>query len=229
MSVEETILDLQGGNMSLDDRTGNLFMSAGSNKCCRRSFIAKSAGCTALLPLLSSAGIGTEPSLAQENKSREETIRELEIKAVTYMSNYGSCAKSTFAALNDQFNLKADAIVPAIMPFTGGIAGRGETCGAVSGAILALGLFFECVKQREKKSAGSSMNFGGLFFDSFEKEFGSTRCREVMKHQYGRYVDFRNPEDMKLFAAESQKGEGCLGVVKRAAVLAAGIILENAG
>jgi C_GCAxxG_C_C family probable redox protein len=140
---------------------------------------------------------------------------------------YGSCAKSSFASLNEQFELKADAIMPAVMPFTGGIAGKGETCGAVAGAILAIGFFFECVKQNEKKPAASSMRFGGLFFDRFEKEFGSTRCREVVKHQYGRYYDFNNPEDMKSFAADSKKGASCLEVVKRAAVTAGDIIFEN--
>jgi C_GCAxxG_C_C family probable redox protein len=213
--------------MSSNDRIYNLFDITGRKEFCRRSFIAKSAGYTAFLSLLSSAGIRTEILAAQENKSKEEIIKELEIKAAKFMSMDGSCAKSTFASLNEQFNLKADAIVPAIMPFTGGIAGKGETCGAVSGAIFAIGLFFECVKQDKKQPAGSSMRFGGLFFDRFKNEFDSTRCREVMKHQYGRYIDFYNPEDMKSFAAESKKGEGCLEVVKRGAVIAANIILEN--
>ncbi len=213
--------------MSFNDRQLNLYDIIGREEFCRRSFIAKSAGCTALSSLLSFMGIRTDVLAAQENKSREEIIKELEIKAAKFMSMYGSCAKSTLASLNEQFALKAEAIVPAIMPFTGGIAGKGETCGAVSGAIFAIGLFFECMKQSERKSAGSSMQFGGLFYDKFVKEFGSTRCREVMKHQYGRYIDFNNQEDMKYFAAESKKGEGCLAVVKRGAVLAANIILEN--
>ena len=42
-------------------------------------------------------------------------------------------------------------------------------------------------------------------FDRFLKEFGSTRCKEVVKHQYGRYYDFSNPEEQKLFVEESQK------------------------
>lgn len=213
--------------MSSNNRVYNLFDITGRKELCRRSFITKSAGYTTFLSLLSSVGIRTEILAAPENKSKEQIIKELEIKAAKFMSMDGSCAKSTFASLNEQFNLKADAIVPAIMPFTGGIAGKGETCGAVSGAILAIGLFFECVKQNEKKPVGSSMRFSGLFFDRFKNEFGSTRCREVMKHQYGKYIDFNNPEDIKFFAAESTKGEGCLEVVKIGAVIAADIILEN--
>jgi C_GCAxxG_C_C family probable redox protein len=65
------------------------------------------------------------------------------------------------------------------MPFSGGIALRAETCGAVSGSILALGFFFEPSVQGEKRKAGSSLEYAGVFFDRFEKEFGSNRCKGV--------------------------------------------------
>jgi C_GCAxxG_C_C family probable redox protein len=214
--------------MNSNDSIRNLFDITGRKEFCRRSFIAKTAGCTALLSLLSFVGIRKELLAAEGNQSKDEIIKGLETKAAKFMSLYGSCAKSTFASLNEQFELKADAIVSAVMPFTGGIAGKGETCGAVSGGIFAIGLFFECMKQNENKPSGSSMRFGGLFFDRFKNEFGSTRCKEVMKHQFGRYIDLSNPEDMKLLGSKSQKGGGCLEVVKRGAVIAGTIILENA-
>jgi hypothetical protein len=71
------------------------------------------------------------------------------------------------------------------------------------------------------------MKLGGLFFNGFEKEFGSTRCKEVVKHQFGRYYDFLNPEDQKLFMAESLKSGKCLEVIKKAVLIAGGIFLEN--
>jgi hypothetical protein len=108
----------------------------------RRTFFTKSAGCAASLSLLAFPGI-TEALTAKGEKSKEEILKELDEKVVKYMPKYRSCALASFAALNDQFNLKADpATLRALMPFTGGIAGKGETCGAVSGAILALGFFF---------------------------------------------------------------------------------------
>jgi len=113
------------------------------------------------------------------------------------------------------------------MPFTGGIALKGETCGAVSGALLALGFFFEPINQKGKEKAGSSMKYGGMFFDRFKKEFGSTRCWGVQKHQYGRYYDASKPEEMKLFMEVAQKSGKCIEVVKKAVFIAGDIILEN--
>ena len=49
------------------------------------------------------------------------------------------------------------------------------------------------------EKTGSSMKYAGMFFDQFEKEFGSTRCKGVQEHQFGRSYDFLNPEEQKLF------------------------------
>jgi hypothetical protein len=83
--------------------------------------------------------------------------------------------------------------------------------------LLAIGFFFESINQKGKEIAGSSIKYGGMFFDRFTKEFGSTRCKGVLKHQYGRSYDFLNPEEQKLF----------MEVVKKAVFIAADIILEN--
>lgn len=193
----------------------------------RRTFFKKSASCTVGLTLLAFPGIITEVLAAKGDKSKEEILKELEEKAVKYMPMYRACSSISFAALNEQFNLKADNVIRPLMPFAGGIGGRGETCGAVSGSILAIGFFFEPSNQTGTKTPGSSNKFGALFFDRFTKAFGSTRCREVVKHQYGRYYDFTKPEDMKLFMEESMKTNKCLEVIKTAVRIAGDIILEN--
>jgi C_GCAxxG_C_C family probable redox protein len=195
----------------------------------RRTFFTKSAGCAAGLSLLAFPGILTEVLTAKGDKSKKEILKELDEKVVKYMPKYRSCALASFAALNDQFNLKADpATLRALMPFTGGIAGKGETCGAVSGAILALGFFFGPMDQKAKAMFPPSWINGGVFMDKFKKEFGSTRCWEIQKHLYGRYFDSSKPEDMKLFMEVSQKSpKNCLDVTKNAVFIAAELILAQ--
>jgi len=191
----------------------------------RRLFCAGSLVCAAGFMLAFSRFAKAQNP--QSSASRQEVFRELDVKADLYMAKYGSCAMSSFAALNEQFALEHDDLVLAMRPFTGGFASRGETCGAVSGSMLAIGIFFSSGKQKRNQQAGSAMKFGGLFMDGFEKEFGSTRCREVIKHQYGRYFDFRNPEDLKLFMELSQKEKNCTEVVKKAVRLAAAIFMDE--
>jgi len=197
------------------------------DKINRRTFFKKSVGCTAGLTLLAFPVIIAEVLTTKGDKSKEEIFKELEKKVDKFMSMYGSCALGSFGALNEQFKLNADNTIRALMPFTGGIALKAETCGAVSGSLLALGFFFEPSNQMEKEKAGSSIKYAGMFFDRFEKEFSSTRCKEVQKHQYGRTYDFFNPEEQKLFIEVSQKSGKCREVVKKAVLIAGDIILES--
>jgi C_GCAxxG_C_C family probable redox protein len=203
-----------------------IFCSSDKRKINRRTFITNGIGCTAGLALLAHPGKITEV-LAAQQKSKEEILKELEAKAEKYLPMYMSCAISSFAALNEQFKLGADEAIPALMPFTGGIVMKGETCGAVSGSMLAFGYRFESGSKDEQNQAGSSIKFGGMFADRFEKEFSSIRCSEVVKNQYGRYYNFLDPEEQKLFMAESQKSGKCLEVVKKAVTIAGDIILSN--
>ena len=197
------------------------------DKINRRTFFTKSVGCTAGLTLLAFPGIITEVLATKGDKSKEEIFKELEEKVDKFLPMYGSCALASFGALNEQLKLNADKTIRALMPFTGGITLKGETCGAVSGSLLAIGFVFEPINQKGKEKAGSSIKYGGMFFDRFKEEFGSTRCREVVKHQYGRYYDFLNPEEQKLFMEVSEKSPKCLEVVKKAVFIACDIILEN--
>ncbi len=193
------------------------------NKISRRDFFTRGICCTAGLSLLSIPGMISAVSASDTSRSKEEVLRALEAGAEKFMTNYRSCSQASFAALNEQFNLKADRAVDAIKPFAGGIVSQGETCGAVSGSILAMGFYFECVMNKK----GSSMMHGKKFFDRFTSEFSSTRCKEVMKHHYGRYIDFQKPEDMKFFMEASAKNGGCVKVIQKAVVMAGEIILAG--
>jgi C_GCAxxG_C_C family probable redox protein len=205
-----------------------LFDSIFQEKINRRTFVSQCIGCTAGLTLLTFPAIITDTLASQEQKSKEQIFKELDEKVDKFLPMYRSCALSSFAALNEQFKLGADnKTLRALMPFTGGLALRGETCGAVSGSLLALGYFFESMDQKESQTPGSSIEHGGMFFERFTKEFGSTRCKEVLEHQYGRSFDFLNPEEQKMFMEASEKSNKCMEVVKKAAFIAGEIILDN--
>lgn len=66
------------------------------------------------------------------------------------------------------------------------------------------------------EKAGSSIPSAGLFFDKFSEKFSSTRCREVVKQQFGRYYDLNVPEERNLSIETSKKDPKCFGVVKSA-------------
>ena len=166
----------------------------------RRTFLTRSVGCTAGLSLIGISGIARDLSAAEEEKTKEQIFKELDEKVDKYMPKYMSCSLSSFWALNDQFQLGADErTLRALWPFTGGLSLKGETCGAVSGSMLALGYYFEPRNAEEAAKTGSSMAHGGTFMDRFKEAFTSTRCWGVQKHLFGRYYDATKPEEQKEF------------------------------
>ncbi len=202
------------------------FVSATERATSRRAFIVKTAGCTAGLALLAFPGIISEVFAAKADKTREEIMKEVQEKAEKYMQMYGACSQGGFCALNEQFDLKGDNIIPGLKLYAGGITGRGETCGAVTGSLLALGLSFGAKDRKAYAMQSPSLKAGNEFFRRFTAEFGSTRCSKVVEHQFGRPYDFQNPEDMKLFMEAAKTGK-CNEVVKKAVSIAADIIMED--
>ena len=62
-------------------------------------------------------------------------------RAKALLLESGNCAQTSFAILNEVFDLGGEQILKALTPFLG-IALRGETCGAVIGSLMALGLVY---------------------------------------------------------------------------------------
>jgi len=60
--------------------------------------------------------------------------------AGSVFSQHYNCSQSVFSAFAEQLGMDQETALKLASPFGGGVARRGEICGAVSGALLALGL-----------------------------------------------------------------------------------------
>lgn len=156
--------------------------------------------------------MGDPPSL--ENRARE------------YLAVSGNCAQSTFAALNDEFELNAAGTLKALTPMPG-IAIRGETCGAVVGSLAALGIVYGRERLDDQPGMKRALKLSRRFCRWFEGEFGGTTCRDVLDAGLGEPFDLARPEQ---FMAYAQCGgpQHCAHVVARSAGEAARIIKEAA-
>ena len=146
----------------------------------------------------------------------EDTLRELDQKAKRYLSISGNCAQSSFLALSEQFGLGDGTTLKALTPFPG-IALRGETCGAVVGGLLALGLVYGRDRLDDWEGHLRSLRPARAFCRAFENEFDSTMCGEVLRKLFGRTYNLADP-------AEAEK---CPLVVAGACRMAAGIMSDK--
>ena len=167
-----------------------------------------------------------EPDAMSISKSmpKEQVFQLLDQKVNHYMELSHHCAQSSFLALSEQFGLGNSEMVKALSPIPG-IAERGETCGAVSGALLALGLVFGKSSITDWQGYRESLEPANEFCDRFEQELGSLRCKDIVISEFGMELDLRAEDDLKKFQ-EAGATHTCSKVVRTAVRIAADLILE---
>ena len=160
---------------------------------------------------------------------RDLVMKMLDQKVDQYMKLSHHCAQSSFLALKEQFGLHGDHVIKALTPMPG-IAERGETCGAVTGPLMAMGLIYgrDLHHLDDWDTYQESLIPTGAFCEQFEKEFGTTLCSEVQEVKFGRCFRLTDPGELQDFQ-NAGATEKCSAVVKSAVHMAAEIILEDPG
>ena len=90
-----------------------------------------------------------------------------------------NCAESLLMAANEEYKLGLDErFIKAICPFGGGIQSE-KTCGALLGAVAALGVMYT----EERPTSNEKMKeMTKKLVEEFEKEFGSLDCATIKAH-----------------------------------------------
>ena len=146
-------------------------------------------------------------------------IEAIGARALEY-DKYSGCSQSVLLALQEAFDIGDQESFRAATVLSGGVARRGETCGALLGGLLALGLVCGRDDIRDTQAYRDAMKPANEIVDEFkrrlEEEFGfdetleSTICRDIQEHIYGRSFDLNNPEDYPLFIEAGGHGDdGC--------------------
>ncbi len=107
-----------------------------------------------------------------------------------------NCAQSVLAAFAQSLGLEEAAALNLGSPFGGGMARRGEVCGAVTGALMALGLASRAGAPADKERAYA---LAQTFLDRFEERRGALRCRDLLGYDIGLPDERQAARDKGLF------------------------------
>ncbi len=115
---------------------------------------------------------------------------------------YGGCAQMTLKALQEAIGVEDRGSFKAASALSGGVALAGEVCGALLGAVMAIGLALG--REKLEPTSGSAdyaraMEVAGRVFDEFRKELGAVRCRDLHLKLFGKVYDLRNPDEWREF------------------------------
>ena len=130
----------------------------------------------------------------------------------------GNCAQTSFAILSKEYDLKGEQILKALTPFPG-IALRGETCGAVVGSLMALGLVYGRDDLTNFRRYLGSLPPARRFCARFEEENGSTACSSILAEKLGQSYDLADRVEAVKYAS-SGGPEACAKVVLSAVEIA---------
>ncbi|OOB77144.1 MAG: hypothetical protein BEN19_02405 [Epulopiscium sp. Nuni2H_MBin003] len=91
------------------------------------------------------------------------------------------CSEAVVKTIKDAFNVDiSDDVIAMASGFPVGMGGSGCTCGAVSGGIMALGMFFGRSTAKDPK-VGTAMQLTKELHDSFKVDNKSLCCRMLTR------------------------------------------------
>jgi C_GCAxxG_C_C family probable redox protein len=157
--------------------------------------------------------------------TKDQLHAMLDQRVTMIMEKSHNCAQSTFFVLSEQFGLGGDDILKALTPLPG-MAERGETCGAMTGALMAMGLVYGRENLEDWEKYRSSLVPTNKFCQQFQEELGSSLCCQIQERAFGKSYNLMDPDDLKAFQRAGATTK-CTRVVQKACWLAADIILET--
>ena len=110
----------------------------------------------------------------------------------------------------------------------GGVARSGETCGALTGALMAVGMVAGRKRIEDVDAYQACMEIAYEVREKFLNWVGHTLCAEIHKILLGRSYRLYDDEDRQRFHDDGgHERTGCPGVCGKGARIAAEIILRE--
>ncbi len=109
-------------------------------------------------------------------------------KAKEYFSTGYNCAQAVLRAVMEEKNLYFDQAPIVAAGFGGGISRRGEMCGALTGAIMAIGMLTYQTEKDVSKHKGLTYKMVGEFLEKFNEVHETPICNELLG------IDITDPE-----------------------------------
>ncbi|KUO51247.1 MAG: hypothetical protein APF76_17340 [Desulfitibacter sp. BRH_c19] len=106
---------------------------------------------------------------------------QLAKKTCAYFQEGFNCSESMLKAYLDVYK-KDPKLGAAASGFGGGIAGKGFTCGAVSGAIIAIGLDYDRQSSEDKELYGKVRDNSRELIEQFTEIHGSSNCKDLQPY-----------------------------------------------
>lgn len=141
-------------------------------------------------------------------------------KAVEYYNNNFNCSQGVFTAFATEMGMDKKLALRIATNFGGGER-KGELCGAVAGALMALGLRCGHCDSEDAEEKAKAYAISAEFMNRFIKENGSVVCRDLLGY------DLTKEEDMAIISEQNLFRTLCPKMVESAARILDKMIAEG--
>ena len=119
-----------------------------------------------------------------------------------------SCSQSVLMTNAALFDLKPKTAARIAAPFGGGVARRGETCGAVNGAFMVLGLKYGHTSAADLDSKEKTYRGVEQFISQFQERYGSILCNDLLDCDISTPEGLQSAYDSQLIVTRCPKFVG---------------------
>ena len=119
----------------------------------------------------------------------------------SYKSRF-TCSSAVFSAFSDELGLDPDTAKKIACGFGAGISKSGNICGAVSGAIMVIGLKYGKTVLGDDAATEKTRALVQKFLQEFTKRHGSVNCTELLGYNLGKPEEFAQARDNKYFVTK---------------------------
>ncbi|MBN2737337.1 MAG: C_GCAxxG_C_C family protein [Spirochaetales bacterium] len=138
-----------------------------------------------------------------------KTMNPVEEATILFSQGY-NCAQAVLISFCENFALEREQAIRLAAAFGGGVSLQNSICGAVSGALMVIGL--SCEKDKDIAALKKiSREKATDFIKQFKNTFGSINCTELLGYDLSNKAEYQLATEKGLFKTR------CVDLVRRAA------------
>jgi C_GCAxxG_C_C family probable redox protein len=122
-----------------------------------------------------------------------------------------NCSQAILSTYGGEFGLEGETALKAASAFGAGMGGLGEVCGAVTGALVVIGLRYGHTEAKDKETKAKIYERARDFAGRFRSRHGALCCRELLG------CDLTTAEGMEKARQKGLFTELCPRLVRTAA------------
>lgn len=147
--------------------------------------------------------------------SREE-------QAIELFRNQYNCSQSVLSVFSEELGIKKDLAMKLASPFGSGISYLQETCGAVTGALMVIGLKYGKGENGTNEDKAHAYDMAQHFLTEFKQKNKTLCCRELLDG-----INIGTPEGMARMMELDYFRIRCIRFIREAVQIAEEIISKD--